>query len=194
MATNWCSTIEKMPGARCLGHYGDWWTMVKATSETQPHIAILGLAAQQDGQRTIQEIQSAIPDAQVLVIAAELKDDQLFATLRAGVSGFLQQDLFPTHLQQAIRELYQGGTPLSKQAAKRIMASFRAQRRSDNLSEREQEVYQQLCAGKNYREIAEALYVSQNTVRFHLKNIYKKLGVKSRHEAMAYAYQASRHT
>lgn len=194
MATNWCSTVEKMPGAHCLGHYIDWWSMVKASGERQPHIVVLGLAAQQEGQLIIQKIHAALPEVQVLVLAAQLDDEQLFATLRAGVSGYLQQDLFPTHLQQAIRELYQGGTPLSRKAAKRIMASFQAQRRGDNLSEREQEVYQLLCAGKNYREIAEALFVSQNTVRFHLKNIYKKLGVKSRHEAMAHAYQASRHT
>ena len=73
---------------------------------------------------------------------------------------------------------------------KRIMGSFKAQRSSDNLSEREQEVYRLLCEGKNYREIADELFVSQNTVRFHLKNIYKKLGVKSRHEAMARAYES----
>ena len=82
---------------------------------------------------------------------------------------------------------------MSKAASQRILASFRPHRNSDNLSEREQEVYHLLCDGKNYREIAEALFVSSNTVRFHIKNIYKKLGVKSRHEAMRLAYDLGQH-
>ena len=186
----WQTTVDKMPNARCRGVFAAVNALPKVSDGPPIDVVLLGLGARDQATRTLEFVQGAIPKARVLVLAAQLSDEQLFSALRAGVGGFLSQHIFPQALQQAIMQLHSGETPLSKEVAQRIMNSFKAQRRSDNLSEREQEVYRLLCEGKNYREIAGELFVSQNTVRFHLKNIYKKLGVKSRHEAMARAYEA----
>ncbi len=187
----WRRVVEKTPGLRSHGAFTNVNAVLKSAQASSADICLLGLGpADTDGSGSIQLLLDANPSLQVIVLAPRVDDDQIFAALRAGAHGYLTKNVFPTHLQNAIREVYQGGAPLSKAVAQRVLASFRAHRASDNLSDREQEVYILLCEGKNYREIAEALFVSQNTVRFHLKNIYRKLGVKSRHEAMRMAFQS----
>lgn len=186
----WQTIVDKMPNARCTGVFAAVSALPQESDGPPIDVVLLGLGTRDRAAQVLESVQEAEPRARVLILAAQLTDKQLFAALRTGAAGFLSQNIFPKDLQQAILQLHSGETPLSKEVAQRIMASFKAQRRSDNLSEREQEVYRLLCEGKNYREIADELFVSQNTVRFHLKNIYKKLGVKSRHEAMARAYEA----
>ena len=191
MRLAWQTAVEKMSHAQCVGVYATANALPDQSEGPPIDIVLLGLSTRERIVPVLGAIQGAEPQARILILAAQLSDKQLFSALRMGVAGFLSHNIFPQALQEAVDQLYRGETPLSKDVAQRIMASFKAQRRSDNLSEREQEVYRLLCAGKNYREIAGDLFVSQNTVRFHLKNIYKKLGVKSRHEAMARAYEAN---
>lgn len=193
LRTAWQAAVDKMPDARCVGGYAAANAIPQEVDGPPIEVILLGLQPKENAPRLFEKTQSTQPGAKILVLADSLADDQFFAVLRSGAAGFLSPRSFPAAVQAAIRQITQGETPLSKDATQRIMASFRAQRRSDNLSEREQEVYQLLCQGKNYREIAEGLFVSQNTVRFHLKNIYKKLGVKSRHEAVARAYELGNH-
>ena len=190
MRDRWQQAVGKMTGIRCLGVFSSSLALTRTENGLIPDLILLGVEPDEQRCACIKVLRESLPTAKILVLAATIRDEQLFSALRLGVDGYLQQSVVPTKLQLAIRELDQGGTPLSPAATQRIMASFRPQRRSDNLSQREQEVYQLLCDGSNYREIAAALFVSQNTVRFHLKNIYKKLGVKSRHEALARAYEA----
>lgn len=187
----WKRMADGTPGVRCLGAYGQVSAFLKRAPASPPDVCLLGLnASDSEGASYIQDLLDEWPNLHILVMAARVKDEQIFAALRAGARGYLTQNVFPTHLQKAIIEVYQGGAPMSRPIAQRVLASFRAHRASDELSDREQEVYALLCEGKNYREIADALFVSPNTVRFHLKNIYRKLGVKSRHEATRMAYQA----
>lgn len=186
----WQTAVEKMSNAQCVGIFATAAGLSEASDGPPVDVVILGLGNRERTTRVLEVLREAAPRAKVLVLAAQLSDEQLFSALRAGAAGFLSQNIFPKALQEAIYQLHRGEAALSKDVTKRIMGSFKAQRSSDNLSEREQEVYRLLCEGKNYREIADELFVSQNTVRFHLKNIYKKLGVKSRHEAMARAYES----
>ncbi|WP_020538152.1 LuxR C-terminal-related transcriptional regulator [Lewinella cohaerens] len=189
LRTAWQAVVDKMPDARCVGAFATANAIPQEVDGPPIEVILLGIMPKDDGLRLFTKAQSAQADAEILILATDLSDSQFFAVLRSGAAGFISSNSFPAIVQAAIRQLAKGETPLSKDATKRIMDSFRAQRRSDNLSEREQEVYHLLCQGKNYREIAESLFVSQNTVRFHLKNIYKKLDVKSRHEAVARAYE-----
>ena len=188
MLNGWRSAVESLPNTQCVGVFPSVSILMQVTQGFSPKIVLLGVDGTTNDSSKIQTILSSFPDTLILVLAARLKEEYLFAALRAGANGYIEQKVFPSHLQKAITELHQGGMPLSKAASQYILASFRPNRSSDNLSEREQEVYSLLCDGKNYREIAEVLFVSTHTVRFHIKNIYKKLGVKSRHEAMRLAY------
>lgn len=126
------------------------------------------------------------PHLRLLPLLDRPDDRLLVELLRLGVVGILPRTTFPADVVRALREFSGGGVPLGREAAKQLLALFRPNKHElSDLSARERSVFQLLCRGKNYQEIAEALYVSTNTVRFHLKNIYRKLGVKSRHEAMA---------
>ena len=188
LRTVWQAAVDKMPDAHCVGTFATANAILQEVDGPPIEVILLGLMPKDDALRLFDKTQSAQSEAKILILATDLSDEHFFAVLRSGAAGLISSHSFPAVVQTAIRQLAQGEIQLSKDATKRIVGSFRAQRRSDNLSEREQEVYQLLCQGKNSREIAESLFVSQTTVRFHLKNIYKKLDVKSRHEAVARAY------
>lgn len=189
LSRDWQAIISDMADAQCVGSFSNVAAITQLSSSSYPDVVLLGLEAADTAAKEVQSILSLLPNVLVLVLAPKVKDEQLFAALRAGANGYLEQSVFSSQLKKAIVELYQGGAPLSKAASQRVLASFRAHRSSDNLSEREQEVYSLLCEGKNHKEIAEALFLSPHTVRFHLKKIYKKLGVNSRHEAMRLAFK-----
>lgn len=187
----WQRMVEQTSDLRMCGAFADLALALADAEETSPTVLLLGLRPDDSGVLFIQKYLELSPATRIVVLASEIDDDQLFAALRAGAQGYLVQSIFPSRLEGAIREVVEGEAPLGKGVARRLLDVFRAQRRSDNLSEREKEVYDLLCDGKNYREIAENLFVSPNTVRFHLKNIYRKLGVKSRHEAVLRAFEGS---
>lgn len=188
---SWQRIADRANDMHCCGAYAQEELALLAAASQPPTVLLLGMRPSDQRILFIKKYREVAPATQILVIASHLEDEQLFAALRAGAQGYLTQAVFPSRLEDAIREVSRGEAPLGKGVARRLLDSFRAQRRSDNLSEREREVYHLLCQGKNYREIGDALFVSPNTVRFHLKNIYRKLGVKSRHEAMRLAYEDS---
>ncbi|MGI9541667.1 MAG: response regulator transcription factor, partial [Cyclobacteriaceae bacterium] len=110
-------------------------------------------------------------------------DDSVFNSLLAGATGYLVKDTPPSELLDSIKEVYEGGSPMSTHIARRIVTSFKVSTHSP-LTGRETEILQKLCDGQNYKIIAEALFVSGHTVRAHIKNIYEKLHVHSRAEAV----------
>lgn len=99
-----------------------------------------------------------------------------------GASGYLLKDTNPADLLVHIREVFEGGSPMSSQIARRIINSFRII--ENPLSDRETEVLKNLSKGFNYKEIAEEMYLSPHTVKTHIKNIYGKLHVNNRAEAI----------
>jgi DNA-binding NarL/FixJ family response regulator len=92
----------------------------------------------------------------------------------------------PSKIVDAIQEAMRGGAPMSSQVARMVVGSFR-QKRDNLLTQRERDVLEQLCEGKSYRSIGDTLFISQDTVRSHIKSIYKKLEVNSKSEAVAKA-------
>lgn len=92
----------------------------------------------------------------------------------------------PARLLEAIKEVYEGGAPMSTNIARRIVTSFHATPQA-LLTSRETDVLTQFCKGQSYKMIAETLFISEETIHFHIKNIYKKLQVHSKSEAVAKA-------
>lgn len=117
----------------------------------------------------------------------------VYEALCAGAYGYLVKKTPPSRLIEAIREVFEGGSPMSSRIARQVITSFQkfqATRTADsqyNLSTRELEVLKHLAEGSNYQEIADELYLSVDTVRHHIRNIYKKLQVHSQSEAVAKA-------
>ncbi|MEZ4688004.1 MAG: response regulator transcription factor [Bacteroidia bacterium] len=139
-------------------------------------------------ENQVARVKSLNPDCQILVLGPAPSRKELLACLRAGASGFI--DAWPDSqtLLQALDKLRQGGAPLSLAAARTLVTSFQPSKESP-LSLRETEVLSLLSKGKTYSLIARELFVSGETVRSHIRNIYKKLHVRSKAEAIAKARQ-----
>jgi DNA-binding NarL/FixJ family response regulator len=112
-------------------------------------------------------------------------DDLVFQSLCAGATGYLLKTVAPTRILEAIREVRTGGAPMSSSIARKIVDSFR--RTTSPLTDRESGVLALLCKGYSYKMIADALFISEQTVHFHIRNIYQKLHVHSKSEAVAKA-------
>ena len=114
------------------------------------------------------------------------ESELVFSAIRSGAVGYLVKGSNSKFLLQGIREVFEGGAPMSPSIARQVLTSFTPQTKSE-LTERELEVLQKLSNGTNNRQIAEDLFVSTNTIKAHIKNIYKKLHVNSRAEAVSKA-------
>ncbi|UJH66617.1 response regulator transcription factor [Allomuricauda sp. SCSIO 65647] len=122
------------------------------------------------------------PELDIIMLTVQSDDDSIFESLCAGASGYLLKDTSPAELLVHIREVFEGGAPMSSTIARRIINSFRVI--ENPLSERETEILRMLSKGLNYKEIAEKAFLSPHTVKSHIKNIYSKLHVGNRAEAI----------
>lgn len=143
-----------------------------------------------EGVRKAKELN---PKADILMLTVYEENKIVFEALCAGACGYLVKKTPPSRLLEAIKEVYEGGSPMSSQIARQVINVFQqtvndSRQESDfNLSGREKEVLNLLSDGNNYQEIGEKLFISVDTVRHHIRNIYKKLHVHSRSEAVAKA-------
>lgn len=128
------------------------------------------------------------PDVQFLMCTSFEDTDSVFNALKAGASGYLTKTTQPTKILDSIAEVFKGGSPMSSHIARKVVESFTrgpAQNRElQKLSEREREILGELSNGLRYKEIADKLFLSTETVRTHIRNIYEKLQVNSRTEAL----------
>ncbi len=134
------------------------------------------------GIEVTKQLKKKCPDLDIIMLTVQSDDDSIFESLCVGASGYLLKDTNPADLLVHIKEVFDGGSPMSSQVARRIINSFRI---IDNpLSERETEVLKMLSKGLNYKEVAEEVFLSPHTVKTHIKNIYSKLHVNNRAEAI----------
>ncbi len=127
------------------------------------------------------------PALQLMVLSVYDDADRVFRALKAGASGYVLKNTPSAKLIEALLELKQGGSPMSNQIARMVVTTFQQkpdQHVAENLSGREQEVLHWLSQGYRYQEIADKLFISIETVRTHVRNIYEKLHANNRKEAM----------
>jgi DNA-binding NarL/FixJ family response regulator len=142
------------------------------------------------GIEFITRVQEKLPDAQFMVFTVHDDDARVFEALKAGANGYLLKGSSPQELLEALRELKSGGAPMSATVARRLVEHLRPERMKATasglaeLSIRENEVLDLLAKGLLYKEIAEKLFISLSTVKQHIHNIYGKLHVQSRTEAV----------
>ncbi|MGI9550620.1 MAG: LuxR C-terminal-related transcriptional regulator, partial [Aurantibacter sp.] len=134
------------------------------------------------GIEVTRQLKQQCPNVDFIMLTVQSDDDSIFESLCAGASGYLLKDTDPADLLVHIKEVHDGGSPMSSQIARRIINSFRIIQ--NPLSERETEVLKMLSRGMNYKDVAESLFLSPHTVKTHIKNIYSKLHVKNRAEAI----------
>ena len=123
------------------------------------------------------------PNTQLVVVTVYENDELVFKALCAGASGYLTKNMPPQKLIESLKELENGGAPMSTNIARLVVSSFHKNRQSP-LTARELEVLELLSSGKSYSTIADQLFVDKETIKSHIKNIYLKLEVHSKAEAI----------
>ena len=186
--------INGTTGYKCIGDYVDCETFLSELEKIEPDVVLMDIAL--PGISGIEGVKIATenkPDLNVLMLTIYEESDKVFDALCAGACGYLVKKTPPSRLLEAIKEVNEGGSPMSSRIAREVINTFKVaatsfQEDSEyNLSPREKEVLNSLAEGNNYKEIADALFISVDTVRHHIRNIYKKLHVHSRSEAVAKA-------
>jgi two-component system, NarL family, response regulator LiaR len=158
-----------------------------AMLKAAPDLAIIDLQLPgMSGAELILKLRQSSIATQFVVCSVCDDDEHIFSALEAGASGYLLKESTAEQILAALRDLYQGGAPMSPYIARRVIASFQKKPVliSEALSRREIEVLQLLAKGLQYKEIANCLFVSHETVKKHLKNIYSKLHVQNKVEAL----------
>jgi DNA-binding NarL/FixJ family response regulator len=128
------------------------------------------------------------PDIQFMVLSVYDDADRVFKALKAGASGYVLKNTPANKLIEALQDLKRGGSPMSSQIARKVVMTFQEEipytSPTENLSQREKEVLEWLSKGYSYKEIAAKLFISIETVRTHIRNIYEKLHACNRAEAL----------
>lgn len=137
-----------------------------------------------NGVEGTKSIKKQLPKANIIMVTVFENSDMVFEALCAGASGYLTKSITPEELKDALNECVAGGAPMSIKIAKMVVSSFQIKPSKIELSPREKEVLSLLSRGNTYDSIAEQLFISRNTIKFHLKNIYIKLQVNSNIEAV----------
>jgi DNA-binding NarL/FixJ family response regulator len=139
------------------------------------------------GFECVAKLKAVMPDLRVLILTTYQESDLIFNCLRAGANGYLLKDMPANELIQAIQQVHLGGAPMSMQIARKVVAYFHEikepQPDTAKLTQREQEILSLLARGYLYKEIADKLGISLNTMKSHQHAIYEKLHVQSRTEA-----------
>ena len=136
------------------------------------------------------KIKSTYPSANIIMLTVYEDDAQIFNSLRAGASGYILKRTPLDQILEAIKDVQSGGAPMTPSIAKRVLNFFNDtdnKLKEYNLTQRENEILNELVNGLSYKKIAETLFISLDTVRSHIKNIYQKLQVSSKSEAVVKA-------
>ncbi|MBX7150847.1 response regulator transcription factor [bacterium] len=172
---------------KCTHTYNDCATGIAGVIKDPPNVVLMDIGLpDMSGIEGIKKIKEKLPDMDVIVLTVHENDEYVFDALCAGACGYLVKDTPTARILDAIKDVADGGAPMSTQIARMVVHSFQKKTHT-LLTQRETEVLQQLCTGKSYKMIADILFISEETVRRHLKSIYKKLEVHSKSEAVAKA-------
>jgi len=183
------SYLQEAPGFECVCTCDSAEDALKKIPKLVPDVVLMDINLPNlsgvDCARKLKEICPALP---ILILTVYEDNDRIFGALKAGASGYLLKRANPADILLAIKDVKQGGAPMSSQIARRVVQSFREVVPNavldEKLSQREDEILQQLSKGYSTKEIAERSSISVNTVRTHLQHIYEKLHVRSRMEAV----------
>ena len=144
------------------------------------------------GIECIRQLKHKIPHTQFMMFTVYEDDENVFEALKAGASGYLLKNTAMTQITEALKDLHNGGSPMSVNIARKLVSVYHKQPNGnashDALSVRENEILQLLSKGLLYKEIADKLSISVNTVRQHIHNIYEKLHAQNRTEALNKVY------
>ncbi|PYS71836.1 MAG: DNA-binding response regulator [Acidobacteria bacterium] len=184
--------INGTHGYKCVGSYFNMESALDRIGDDVPHVILtdIGLPGM-SGIQGIEILRVRFPDIPILALTVYDNDNKIFDALCAGASGYLLKNTAPARLLESIKEAAEGGAPMSPEVARRVVRLFREFRPPESaayrLTTQETELLKLLIEGHHKKTAAREMGISTNTVSFHLKNIYLKLQVHSKTEAVAKA-------
>ena len=185
--------IDSAPGFTCVATCPSAEEALVGLPERQPDVILMDIGLPgMSGIECIRQLKLLLPRAHIMMLTVFDDHDRIFESLKAGATGYLIKKTAPDQIVSAIRDLCAGGSPMSSQIARRVVEEFqRPPKPSDataQLTTREHDVLVKLAQGFLYKEIAVSMGVSLETIRTHVRNIYSKLQVRSRTQAINKAF------
>src|SRR5439155_4835911 len=184
------SLIDGTRGFRCVGAHRSAEAALKLLPDEIPDVVLMDIHLPRlSGIDCVRKVKALGPDLLVLMLTAYEDDDIIFQALKAGANGYLIKRTPPSEILAAIKEVHEGGAPMSSNIARKVIQSFHQtgpnESPTETLSPREREILDLLSKGYMNKEIADALSIAFQTVHTHVRNIYDKLHVRSRTQAVA---------
>ena len=184
------SLFNRTEGMRCVACLANLLNVVSEVGAARPDIILMDIGLPNiSGIEGVRTVKMNFPEVQVLMFTVFDDDEKIFDAIRAGASGYLLKKTPPAEIVEAVRELYRGGAPMTSSIARRVIHSFQAVPSTVvedyRLTVRENEILYSLVDGLSYKRIADKYCVSISTIRTHICNIYQKLHVNSKAEAVA---------
>lgn len=187
---NLAQWLDGTPGYRCVARCGSAEAAWQELPDAQPEVVLMDIHLPgRSGIACVERLRHLLPATQVIMLTIEEDSERVFESLKAGATGYLVKHATPAEILHAIAEVHHGGAPMSAGIARKVVTAFRQTGLPPEgalpLSQRELEVLQLLAQGHRSKEIAEELGIGVGTVNTYVRNVYEKLHVRSRAEAVA---------
>ena len=180
-------------GFDCVGAFPNCNNLLRNISQVKPDVVLMDIEMPGiSGIEAVGMIKEEFPEMKVLMETIFDDDEKIFSSICAGAEGYILKHTSPAEIMEAIKEIYEGGSPMTPSIANRVLKMVKVRPETGNresfaLSDREKEILTCLVKGMSYKMVADACFISIETVGVHIKNIYKKLQVHSKSEAVAKA-------
>lgn len=174
--------ILSVPGFELMGSYSSGEEALVGIPMVEPQVVLMDIQLGGiNGIECVRALKARFPKMLFMMCTVYEDDLKIFEALRAGASGYVLKKTTPEKLLEAVQELYDGGSPMSSQIARKVVVAFQDHHSQlASLSKREFEILELLSGGRSYKEVSKLLFISPETVRKHVYHIYEKLHVDNR--------------
>jgi len=186
--------IGRAPGFECVGNHPSAEAGIATIPGEKPDVVLMDINLPgMNGVECVRKLKEILPTIQIVMLTAYEDTENIFNSLAAGAAGYLLKRSKSAEILEALRDVQNGGSPMSTHIARKVVQSFQARpaaapvEQTEELSPREKEVLDLLSQGFMYKEISDKLGISFETVRTYIRRIYEKLHVRTRTEAVAKA-------
>ena len=181
--------LREKPEFKCLGAFTSGEAAIEGMPKLKPDVVLMDInLPKMSGVECTRQLKQLLPKTHIIMLTVYDDSDRIFRALQMGANGYLLKRSPADEILQAIQDVQHGGAPMSNYIARKVVQSFQQQgpsaKAAENLSKRETEVLGYVAQGYSNKEVAEALGLSVETIHAYLKNIYAKLHVRSRTEAV----------
>ncbi len=183
--------LSGTPGFRCVGAFGSAEEAIREVPRVSPDVILMDInLPKMSGIGCVRQLKEALPGSRIVMLTVFSDREHIFEALLAGASGYLSKRIPPADLLKAIEDVHRGGAPMSGDIAVQVVEYFNRKGNAppppdSNLSPREKEILELLSQGYLYKEIADRLAIAFDTVQWHIRNIYQKMHVRSRSQAIS---------